>query len=409
MKTFVGLALGFDSARAVAVRGGKIIWVGETVLDAPESMARGIADLLSGVPRGSVGRPRVSAVIGPAFAQTRIIGGLPPLEDTRLLSRIVREGTSRFFLKNGTPLLTGLVQGIEPGRVWASAFDGPVVDAVLEGCAAARCHVVGVAPTVAVLGVALKGDCILWTDGPVGAEIELAHGKLVAVRRTAGSFIESPAELQPCEELAILGDGAWRFADAYGAAVCASNPPLAIRPGRAGGDPTAAPRWRITLAGSVAGLAIIAALVGPGWMALRTAREAQARLGELAEVRNAAAIAEDQLRRFSLVLDEVAAFDEGRRSITLLLAEISSALPKGNALVTFRVDSTGGTVIALALEPASVMAAVESVPGIASPQIIGPVTRELVGDRELERMTIRFLWPDRAEMSGHSGDADGAR
>jgi hypothetical protein len=132
-------------------------------------------------------------------------------------------------------------------------------------------------------------------------------------------------------------------------------------------------------------------MVGPGLVAQHSIRASELRLAELAEARGAAVVAESQLIRFNEVLSQVAAFDAGRRSLTLLLADVTRALPEGNALVTFRVDSAGGMLIAIAPRAAGVVAALEAVPGTASPQIVGPVTRERIGERELERVTVRFL------------------
>ncbi len=391
MRTMLGIAIAHDRVRAVALRAGSVAWAAEVEVDSPDRMADAVAELLSAVPFRRMRRPPVALAIGPACAQTRVIGGLPPLKDVRVLSRMVREGSGRFFLRNGIPLLTSGVRVIEPGRVWAAAFDEPVVDAVLAGCRATRFRVRGVAPSVAVLGAALEGDCIVWADGPVHAEVEFANGDIVAVRRWPQPTEEGVEPLRPREALAKLGDRAWRFADAYGAAVCAADLPLALRPGRAVAGPAVAPHWRLAAAATAAAAAAAAALTGPGLVAQRSARESAARLAELAEARNAAIVAEAQLERFNTVLDEVAAFDAERRSITLLLAEITRALPDGNALVAFRVDSAGGTVVAVSPRAAGVVAALEKVPGIASPRIVGPVTRERVGARELERITVRFL------------------
>jgi hypothetical protein len=34
----------------------------------------------------------------------------------------------------------------------------------------------------------------------------------------------------------------------------------------------------------------------------------------------------------------------------------------------------------------------ETVPGLAAPEITGPVTRETAGGHEVERVTVRFRW-----------------
>jgi hypothetical protein len=59
-------------------------------------------------------------------------------------------------------------------------------------------------------------------------------------------------------------------------------------------------------------------------------------------------------------------------------------------LVTARLDSLGGAVVVLAPHATSTLASLDSVAGIAAPQIVGPVTKEVVGSRELERATVQF-------------------
>lgn len=408
MRTVLGLAIARDRIRAVLLKSCTVAWAAEAEVESRERLAEAVVRLLAAAPRGRLRRPPVVAAIGPAAAQVRMISGLPPLTDVRLLSRMIREGSSRFFLKNGVPLVTGGVWLIERGRVWAAAYDEPVVDAVLAGCRGARFRVHGVVPTAAVLGAALEGDRLRWADGSVHAEVELANGELVAVRRKPNPLAEDAEAYRPRGPLAKLGEAAWRYADAYGAAACGAQVPLALRPGRRAADPPVPPRWRLGLAAAAASTAAVAAVVGPGLLAERSARVAEARLAELAEARNLAVVAESELARFTAVLQEVAAFDTGRRSMTLLLAGITRALPEGNALVAFRVDSAGGSVIGVGPRATGIVAALETVEGIASPQIIGPVTRERVGDRELERVTVRFhlTEPHRAlpdERDGEEG------
>lgn len=395
MSVVLGLAIANDRVRAVAVRAERVVWFGEAELESHDRIADVVAKLLSAALRGRMRRPSVVVAIGPSFTQTRVIGGLPPMKDTTVLARIIREGTSRFFLQNGIPLVTGNVRVIEPGRVWASAFDEPVVNAAIAGCRAARFRVRAVVPTTAVLGAAFEVDQLLWGDGPVHAEIEIAHGDVIAVRRRPHVLAEDHAYPSTREALSKIGVDAWRFADAYGAAVRASNPPLALKPGRGDFAPSEVPRWRLGVAAMLALGASVVALAAPGFVAQARARAAEARLAELAEARSVAVVAETQLARFTTVLNEVAAFDAERRSITMLLADITRVLPDGNAIVTFRVDSAGGTIVAVAPRAAGVVAALEDVPGIVSPQIVGPVTRERVGERELERITVRFLLANR--------------
>ena len=92
----------------------------------------------------------------------------------------------------------------------------------------------------------------------------------------------------------------------------------------------------------------------------------------------------------SEALAQVATFDASRRSVTLILAQLERALPENAALVTVRLDTAGGTMVILAPRAAAALAALDSVPAVVAPVIIGPVTKEMAGTRELERATIQF-------------------
>jgi hypothetical protein len=101
-------------------------------------------------------------------------------------------------------------------------------------------------------------------------------------------------------------------------------------------------------------------------------------------------VAGAELRRVTAALDEVAAFDASRRPATTLLAELTRALPDGAAMVALRIDSAGGSLVAVAPRAPAVLMPLERVPGIRAPEIVGPVTREVLGGREVERVTVRF-------------------
>jgi hypothetical protein len=390
MSVSVGLAVGADRVRAVLVRGEVAAWAGEVPAGEGVSLSAAVAELLAQAPIPRFPRPSLVAALGPALSQTRLVSGLPPVEDARLLAQVVREGAGRFFLRNGRPLAVSGIRVQEPGRVWAAAFDAAAVREVEEACRAAGLRLRSVVPSVAVLGVGLQDEHVVWLDGEAEAEVRMdAAGRVLAVRRLPPGGA-APAEAPvPVPGLAKLGEQAWRFADAYGAARLPADEALVYRPGRTGAA-GAVPAWRVALAGAAAAVAVAAALALP----LRAAEQAragqQARLDEL-RGREAAALAVDsELTRVTGALGEVAAFDSTRHSAAMLLADVTRALPQGSALVALQVDSTGGSLIALTPRAAAVLAPLERVPGVAAPSIVGPVTHEGAGGRELERVTIRF-------------------
>src|SRR5690606_16601406 len=89
---------------------------------------------------------------------------------------------------------------------------------------------------------------------------------------------------------------------------------------------------------------------------------------------------------------EMVRFEEGRRSTALLLASITDALPNESAITMLRIDTATVDLIVMSTRAADVLGALDRMPGVVAPEIVGPVSREISGDRELERATIRFRY-----------------
>jgi hypothetical protein len=195
--------------------------------------------------------------------------------------------------------------------------------------------------------------------------------------------------------LARLGDEAWRYADAYGAASLPAWEPLVMRPAAADAD---TPRWRLALAGGALAAAVLFAGLAPAVRAMRAEDAAAARVGAVQARHRAAVDTDRELARVTGALWEAAEFGRNHYSPTLLLADVTAALPAGSALVSFQADSVSGSLVALALRAAAIVQPLEKVAGVTAPEIVGPVTREGLQGRELERVTIRFaIDPSRRE------------
>jgi len=179
------------------------------------------------------------------------------------------------------------------------------------------------------------------------------------------------------------------YADAYGATQLSGEEELALRSDTGELDTKAAYREvRIAAIALVVALAVAVATTMSAFAlrASRTSRE----LAVIAPRARQAERAEVDLWRISEALTEMAVFDRSRRSPTQLLAQLTRTLPEGSVLITARFDSLGGAVVVLAPHAASTLASLDSAAGIAAPQIIGPVTKEVVGAREVERATMQF-------------------
>lgn len=393
MSIRIGLAVSMDSVRMVAVRDERILWAGESPIDDDSPLERAVAKLLGQITVPRWPRPRVFAAIGPAQAQVKRLTGLPPITDARVVAKLVRESPGRFFLKNGIPLMTTGVRLAGNAGAWGGALDEPVVRAIADACRRQRLSLRGIVPTVLVLGRSLEDDRIVWRDGDVVAELTLKDGAPATIRRISSGREHEEGSATVRAPLRALGTEAWRFADAYAAAMTRDDEPLAARPGRAAtGEAPGAPRWRIAIAASAMVLAALAAAFAPGVAATRASRQAERSLHALGPARGAVVRTESDLRRVSAALDEVGAFADRRRSALGFLASMSDALPPTAQLVAMRLDSAGGHLVALSPRAGDALSRIERLSDIEAPEIIGPVTREYVGQQEKERVTIRFRW-----------------
>ncbi len=395
----VGLAVSEDAVRAVAVKRDRILWATAAERDG-EPLQVTIERMLGGSPLPRWPRALVVGAVGPSSAQTKRLVGLPPLRPGREMDAAVRESAGRLFLRNGIPLVTA-VSGSMRGTAWGTALDRDIVEAIQRACHSRHVCLTAVAPSVAVIGLALQGDRFAWHDGDTVAQVEAHGAELIAVRRgSADRHDEPPPPPTPLPLLSPLGQGAWRFADAYGAAVA---PPdvLAWRPN--GGDSRPFARWRLAVASLATLAAAMACLTAPGVAATIAQRRAQQRLTAIAEVRGSVVMAERELVRVNRALTEVAAFDSGAIPATMFLAELTRALPEGAAIVALRLTGETSTLVALAPRAAPVLTALERVPGIEGAEIVGPVTREIVGTQTVERLSVRFRFRMKATRTMRGG------
>ena len=345
MSLVIGLAIERDRLRAVGVRGARVVWGVDAPIAAATPLGDALAAFLGRLPLRRFGRPRVTVALGATFAQTKRLAGLPPIGDERVLAKTVGEHAARFFLKNGVPLVTTSVRLDAKGQPWGAALQKDVVDTIVSVCRASRLELAGVVPA-----------------------IDVAKPEVTA--------------------LALLGVEALEFAAAYGAAV---TPGALTWRARSIADEQA-PRWRLTTIACAAGLSLILAMLAPGLGARVAERRSIAHLAMIAaSTRAAQRIARDN-DLVTRALGEVASFDHGRRPVTILMAALAKALPEGAALLALHVDSAGGSVVAFTPRAGALLTRLETVPGLAAPEITGPVTREIAGGHEVERVTVRFRW-----------------
>jgi hypothetical protein len=304
-----------------------------------------------------------------------------------MLETVVRANVGRFFVKNGVPLLTTGVEVIERGEGWSAAVERPVIDAIVDACAARGLRVAAIVPAVLAIPQVLHDPVIAWLDGDVAVEVSYtAERRLSAIRRlTIG---DAGAATHP----QCGGEEDAAFADALGATMIARKEPLAIRGDETRKRQDRASPVRLILAAAALCVSVIAYLVGPAWLQQREARTAATRFAAVASDVRGAEWTVRELAGATAKLAAVSRFAAQRRSATLLLADLTLALPEDVFLTNLRVDESGGSIVALAPRAAMVPSLLEPVRSISSPSIVGAVTMETVAGERMERVTVRFSW-----------------
>ena len=391
----LGLGIGRDRVSAVLLVGKAVEWAASRERDPSGGLSEALRPLLAACPRRGLLPISVTAAFGPSMSQLKCLTELPPVTEPRALTAMVQENVGRFFLRNGVPLTISGALLETPGRVWVAAFDAPLVDEAAAVCRDAGLNLRYVVPCAVALRRTILDDSITWMDGDVQLDIRFGAAAPASVRRIPfdGS---SQRPSRPIGALAALQASAPHALDAAGAALTKRRDVIRARV-PAPAPPVATTRVAVLRSAGVFALALVAALVSPGVatsIAVRRDRASQAAISVSARVaeRNA-----NELAATSTTLRALSDFGASRLSMTLLLAEVTRGLPDSATLVAFQVDSSGlGNVVALAPHAAAVVDAVERTPGLSSPVIIGPVTRESVGGRNVERVTVQFrLLPPR--------------
>lgn len=391
----LGLGIGRYRVSAVLVDGSAVKWAATRARSDDELLAHVIAALLHECPRSRLRPPVVVAAIGPAASQLKLVTDLPPLSEPGATAAVVREQASRFFLKNGVPLVFSGARHASPTSAWVATFEEPVVRNVADACHDAGLTLHAVTPTAVALQFATTAPTVVWRDDDVELTITYADGEPSHIR-TSPCAERSVALPGVAPVFADVANRVGDLLDAVGAARVPRREPIVVvgEPLNLTQQPT---RRRLAISWAICALATILALLAPIATSMRIEHAAHHRDAAMhAKVLGAERDAQE-LGSATAALGALAAFSQSRRSLTLVLAELTRALPDGNAIVAMQVDSAGrGTVVAIGPHAAAVVDAIERVPGFAAPVIVGPVTREATGSKELDRVTVRF----RVEQGG---------
>ena len=196
------------------------------------------------------------------------------------------------------------------------------------------------------------------------------------------------------------------FSAAYGAAVHGKRSPFLIDPGAA----PRATRRRRAIRASLVFSSLIASTgiaLAPALRAIVRERAASARLRELRGRSAAPLAAMRDLASAADMVRRVNAFASSRRSAVALLGSLSQVLPESTAIVSFHIDSVGGTLVVLTPIGGTILPDISRATGVVSAEITGAVTRETVGGAAVQRQVtaFRFVRPRTAKSTHAPGGA----
>ncbi len=307
----------------------------------PRHVGEVLDAILARVPRrrGAIRSGRVIVALSPALVQYKRLFGFPELPDERLAGAVLREGVTRFFRRTDDHLVTSAVERRDDGTRWAAACAASSIEAIGKACHAHGVTLVAVVPLATIAHEPAEARC---EDAQMVA-------RLVSQRRAVRCDL------------------------AHGVA---SPAPVSRSVARA---------TALSLA-MVVVLSLLAPILAARVVTKRAKAEHDAILGRETQARHLAI----ELARVSDALHTLGSRGGEGRATLPLLERIGAGLPTGAAVTHLQVDSGGGTLVALAPSADGVLNGLATATAVAEPEIFGPVTRERVGDRDLERVSLRF-------------------
>lgn len=336
MRPRLGIHVGQNDLRAVLLRGDAVVALASCVRSPSAPLRDQLKALFATLPPAPM--PDVVVALEPPAAWSKLLTDLPRLRDARLLEQVVQENADQYFLGDTRTRVLAVRSGTDGLRV--DAYDLAVVTELRD---------------------ALIGD----------------------VARTA--FVVSAVSL-PLFELSDLA-AEFRVARCAALADSRRSPSLPI----SGTGAAAKSAWR---ARTATGLALSAGLFLLASPIIGSRRIAAAAREEIESVSPAYLTASRTINNLDTVNARLRQVGVARGSVqvTLLLSQITRALPRNAAMIAFAYDSAKGSAVLLSTSVVNVLPALDSVAHIASVRLSGPITRERIGDRELERATILMTW-----------------
>lgn len=355
--------IGQHDVSVALVERGETVWSAAAPITPDHNMsdrariASALAPLLDRVPRSRWPVLRVDTALGPPWGRIKLVKGVPPVTRHGELVSMLRLNAGRFIASLRPIVITG-ASVVSSGEARVGLADRSAVDAVTHEILSRKLRIGRIVP---MASLELADNSRNSTPGTNDVD-EISARETVAAR-VAGSRGAMPLGLRPRD-----------------------NPAAAV--------PDVS-RRRIAIAGTGLAAAILIYIGGQVTVERVTLARSAVAVSGMAIVSDSGIREVTELRRIDRDLATAANFSLHRVSTALLLGAITQALPAGAAITTLRIDTASVDIVALSPRTAAVVDALSDVPNVVAPTIIGPISRETVGSRELERATIRLrIVPD---------------
>jgi hypothetical protein len=316
---------------AVVVENRTVVAQGSCALDDETDVRSAIEALFQTLP--PMTRPAILVALDAPMGMLKNVTDVPRVRDPRVLEELLRQNADKYFIGAVADRVFAAIATPEGGTI--AAYTRTLVEAITAATS--------------------------------------AGGASSAVIMCAASVAPLP-DMRGESELAI----------ATGAAM--TNP--AALPAVSVGPRSRMPSARLA-AGSAGILAAVLVLLSPIIRARHARSTAESEIRALGNEYRVAARAASEVASLRVRIAKTAG-NGSRVPITELLGRLTAELPSSASLIALTVDSAKGSAVILATNAMDVLPALDSVALIETTQLSGPVTRERIGDRDLERATVVF-------------------
>ena len=347
----------------VVVEHGETIWSAAAQLDADcragdsTHIATALGALLDGMPKCRWPKLRVDVAIGTPWSRVKLVKGIPSLRRHKEVVAMLRLNASRFVASPRPAIITG-ASAVSTSEYHVGIAEVGLVGAITGELSNRNLRIGQIVPAESIQLEEFAAQPI------VGAEHvgNTPAGEAIAAQLAMGRAPE-------------------------GLALRARDNPTLTRP--------EASRKRVAAAAVALLAAIVSYPVVRDYTDHTTLERSRAALRSMRLLSDSGSQEQAELGRISRDLASAARFSRHRVSTALLLGAITQALPAEATVTTLRIDTANVDMVVLSPRTAAVVDAMSEVANITAPTIMGPVSREIVGARELERATLRLhMLPD---------------